>query len=198
MTEPLLPDDQLIDGRTLDELSDYLARGRRPVDPGIEGSAECRAALAALERLSSTTRRLLDEEAAHAPVDDGWVGRIMDGIRLDVQAGRRIPVAHPDNSADLGVTEGAVRALVRGIGDAIDGVIVGRCRLVGDVEVPGAPVEVHVEISVRYGRALDEVAEEVRSAVAGELGRHAELNLVALDVTVTDVRDDRAERGGRG
>ena len=197
MTEPFLPDDRLIDGRTLDELSDYLARGRRPVDPGIEGSAECRAALAALERLGATTRALLDEEAARTPVDDGWVGRIMDGIRLDVQAGRRIPVAHPDPAADLAVTEGAVRALVRGVGDAIDGVIVGRCRLAGEVETPGAPIEVHVEISVRYGEPLAAVADAVRDAVAGELSRHTELNVAALDVTVTDIREDTTDQGGR-
>ncbi|UAJ78910.1 Asp23/Gls24 family envelope stress response protein [Leifsonia sp. ZF2019] len=198
MTDPHLPGDALIDGHTLDELSDYLARGRRPADPGIEDSAECRAALASLERLSRTTRDLLEEEAARVPVDDSWVGRILDGIRLDVQAGRRIPLAHPDPLAELALTEGSVRALVRSVGDSIDGVIVGRCRLDGDVETLGAPLAVHVEISVRYGVPFADVAERVRTAVAAELARHAELVVTEVDVTVTDVREDQSSNGGWG
>ena len=196
MTDPLLPEDEMIDGHTLDELSDYLARGRKPADPSIDGSAECRAALEALDRLSRTTRTMLEADAANRPTDDGWVGRILDGIRLDVQAGRRIPVAHPDPAADLALTEGAVRALIRSVGDAIDGVIVGRTRIDGDVETLGAPIEVHVEISVRYGEPFDGIAARMRSAVVAELARHAELTVAAVDVTVTDVRDPEWEGGG--
>lgn len=196
MTDPLLPEDDMIDGHTLDELSDYLARGRTPADPGIDGSAECRAALEALERLSRTTRTMLEADAAGRPVDDGWVGRILDGIRLDVQAGRRIPVALPDPAADLALTEGAVRVLVRSVGDAIDGVIVGRTRIDGDVETLGAPIQVHVEISVRYGEPFGEVAARMRSAVVAELTRHVELTVAAVDVTVTDVRDPDRDGGG--
>ena len=196
MTDPLLPDDDMIDGHTLDELGDYLARGRTPADPAIEGSAECRAALEALERLSRTTRTMLEADAASRPADDGWVARILDGIRLDVQAGRRIPVSHPDPGADLALTEGAVRALIRGVGDGIDGVIVGRTRIDCDVETIGAPVEVHVEISVRYGEPFAELARRMREAVVAELARHAELAVAAVDVTVTDVRDRDREEGG--
>ncbi|MEV8214181.1 Asp23/Gls24 family envelope stress response protein [Leifsonia sp. NPDC077715] len=193
MTDPLLPGDDMIDGHTLDELSDYLARGRTPADPAIEGSAECRAALEALDRLSRTTRTMLEADAANRPADDGWVARILDGIRLDVQAGRRIPVAHPDPTADLALTEGAVRALIRGVGDGIDGVIVGRTRIDGDVETLGAPVDVHVEISVRYGEPFAELARRMREAVVAELARHAELTVATVDVTVTDVRDREPE-----
>jgi hypothetical protein len=196
MTDPYLPGDELIDGHTLDELSDYLARGRTPADPSIDGSPECRAALESLARLSRTTRDLLDAEAEQSSADDGWVGRILDGIRLDVQSGRRVPLAHPDPSADLALTEGAVRALVRGVGDGIDGVIVGRCRLDGELETVGSPIAVHVEISVRYGDPLDAVAAEVREAVAAELAQHAEVNVASIDVTVTDVRAGRASDGG--
>ncbi|KRC47480.1 hypothetical protein ASE16_18870 [Leifsonia sp. Root227] len=197
MTDPLLPADELIDGHTLDELSDYLAAGRTPADPAIDDSPECRAALTALERLGRVTRDLLDEEAAAAPADDDWVGRILTGIRLDVQSGRRIPIVHPDPAADLALTEGAVRALVRSVGDGIDGVLVGRCRLDGDVETPGAPIAVHLEISVRYGASMANAADEVRAAVIGELGRHAELTIASVDVVVTDVRESRTGKDGR-
>ncbi|WP_043709816.1 Asp23/Gls24 family envelope stress response protein [Leifsonia aquatica] len=196
MTDPLLPEDEMIDGHTLDELSDYLARGRTPADASIDGSAECRAALEALERLSRTTRTMLEADAASRPTDDGWVGRILDGIRLDVQAGRRIPVAHPDPAADLALTEGAVRALIRSVGDAIYGLIVVRTRIVGDVETLGAPIQLHVEISVRYGEPFGEVAARMRSAVVEELSRHVELTVGAVDVTVTDVWDPDRDGGG--
>ncbi|MFK3671985.1 Asp23/Gls24 family envelope stress response protein [Leifsonia aquatica] len=197
MTDPLLPPDELIDGHTLDELSDYLAAGRQPADPTIDDSPQCRAALTALERLGRATQDLLDEEAAASPADDDWVGRILTGIRLDVQSGRRIPIAHPDPAADLALTEGAVRALVRGVGDEIDGVLVGRCRLDGEVETPGAPVAVHLEISVRYGVSMTETAEAVRNAVAAELARHAELTITSVDVLVTDVREPRTGKDAR-
>lgn len=200
MTDPslpggALPGDELVDGHTLDELSDYLARGRTPADPSIDGSPECRAALASLERLSRATADALALEAESRPLDESWVGRILDGIRLDVKAGRRIPVAHPDAAADLALTEGAVRSLIRRVGDDIDGVIVGRCRLEGDVEELGAQVAVHVDISVRYGEPFGRVAAQVREAVAAELARHAELTIASVDVTVTDVRDERRQGG---
>ncbi|WP_025156328.1 Asp23/Gls24 family envelope stress response protein [Leifsonia aquatica] len=191
MTDPLLPPDELIDGHTLDELSAYLAAGRQPADPTIDDSPQCRAALTALERLGRATQDLLDEEAAARPAEDDWVGRILTGIRLDVQSGRRIPISHPDPAAELALTEGAVRALVRGVGDDIDGVLVGRCRLDGEVETPGAPIAVHVEISVRYGVPMTATAEAVRNAVAAELARHAELTITSVDVLVTDVREPR-------
>lgn len=192
-----LPEDELVDGHTLEELSDYLARGRTPADPSIDDSPECRAALASLERLSRATAEALAHEAESSPLDESWVGRILEGIWLDVKAGRSIPVAHPDPSAVLALTEGAVRSLIRSVGDGVDGVVVGRCRLDGDVESLGAPIAVHVEISVRYGDPFAAVAARVREAVAAELARHAELTIESVDVTVTDVREERAQDGGR-
>ena len=89
-----------------------------------------------------------------------------------------------------------MRALIRSVGDSIDGVLVGRCRLDGEIETLGAPVAVHIEISVRFGEPLAEVATRVREAVAAELARHAELAIESVDVTVTDVRDERRDDGG--
>ena len=47
-----------LDGHSIDELTDYLERGRTPADPSIEGSPACRNALRALERLRDLARRL--------------------------------------------------------------------------------------------------------------------------------------------
>lgn len=47
-----------------------------------------------------------------------------------------------------------MRGLVRSAGDAIPGVLIGRCRLDGDVTVPGSPIRIEAEVSVPYGRPL--------------------------------------------
>ncbi len=130
------PDD--LDGHTVEELSAYLDAGRTPVDPSIEASPGCQIALEAMERLRSLSGPLLeaDAEAASAP-EASWVARILDTITLEARSGRRIPLESPSPSADLAITEGAVRGVIRAAEADVDGIIVGRCRLRGDVTVPG-------------------------------------------------------------
>lgn len=185
-----------LDGHTMDELSDYLDAGRIPVDPSIEASPGCRIALDALERLRRLGPALLDQDTAVEPQpDDNWVRSIIDGIARDARAGRRIPfpVAEPDD--DLAITEGAVRGLIRAAGDGVPGVLVGRCRLDGEVTVPGAPVRIEVEASVAYGLPIARLAERLRGAIGERLGTHTELNITGIDVVVHDVRD-LPTRGG--
>lgn len=177
-----------LDGHTMDELIDYLDAGRTPVDPSIEGSPGCRIALDALTRLRDLGPALLDEDVqAEPPADEGWVRQIMTNIALDARAGRRIPVvvAEPD---DVAMTEGAVRGLVRAAEAEVPGVLIGRCRLDGDVTTPGAPIRVEVEASVPYGEPIAALATRLRAAVAATLERHTELVVTAIDVVVHDVR----------
>jgi len=179
-----------LDGHTMDELADYLDAGRTPADPTIDSSPGCRIALDALERLRRLGPALLDRDAAAEPqADESWVRSIIDGIARDARAGRRIPfpVAEPDD--DLGITEGAVRGLIRTAGDAIPGVLVGRSRLDGDVTVPGAPIRIHVEASVTYGLPIARLAERLRMEIGDRLRTHAELNITEVDIVVHDVRD---------
>ncbi len=178
-----------LDGHTLDELTDYLDSGRSPVDPSIENSPGCRIALAALLRLRTAANALIEAEAAaEAGKDDRWVKRILSGISRDAHAGRDIPVRSDDPAATLVLTEGAVRGMVRAAGDGVDGVLMGRCRLDGDVTEPGAPIAVTVEISVLFGQPIPDTAARVRSAVARELAKHTELAVSSIDVDVRDVQ----------
>jgi hypothetical protein len=179
-----------LDGHTMDELSDYLDAGRQPADPSIDASPGCRIALDALERLRRLGPALLDQDTAGEPQpDDSWVRSILDGIARDARAGRRIPfpVAEPDD--DLGITEGAVRGLIRAAGDGVPGVLIGRCRLDGEVATPGAPVRIEVEASVPYGRPISRLAERLRDEIGERLRTHTELNLTGIDIVVHDVRD---------
>jgi hypothetical protein len=184
----LEPDD--LDGHTIEELTDYLDAGRTPADPSIDDSAGCRLALDALERLHALTGRLMDEdEAAEKEVDESWVDRILDGIVMDARSGRRIPIGSASSDTDLGITEGAVRGLIRAAEISIPGVLIGRCRIEGDVETPGAPVRVSLDASVPYGDPIPRLVERLRSEVADRLGAHTELNLTGIDIAVRDVRD---------
>ncbi|MFK4759304.1 hypothetical protein ACI3KS_00070 [Microbacterium sp. ZW T5_45] len=183
----LEPDD--LDGHTLEDLSDYLDAGRTPADASIDGSPGCQLALDALERLRRLGGELLEADAAaHPAVDESWVDRILGGIALDVRAGRRIPYAGDDVTVDSGITEGAVRGVIRSAENAVPGILVGRSTLVGDVETIGAPVRIGLEISALYGTPIPRAVESLRREVADRLHRQTDLVIDAIDITVRDVQ----------
>lgn len=175
-------------GFELDDLSDYLDRGRAPSIPAIDNSAECRSVLSSLERVSTLSRELVARDAeSHSFIDDGWLGSLLTSISTEAKAGRDIPLASPDARTRLVITEGAVRELVRAAGDSIPGALVGRCQLDGDPAAAGASVRVAITISVMLGMQVAMVAEAVRQRVYSQLLSHTELRIDAVDVTVVDV-----------
>ena len=175
-------------GYSLDDLSDYLDRGRQPAIPAIDDNAECRSVLSSLERVGALSRDLVAKDAEANPgLDESWLGTLFASISQEAKAGRDIPLGSPDPRTSLSITEGAVRELVRAAGDSIPGAIVGRCRLDGDVDKPGSAIRVEISISVLLGAPVPEVAESVRQRVYSELLAHTELSVEAVDVTVADV-----------
>lgn len=179
-----------LDGHTIEELTDYLEAGRTPVDPSIEQSSGCQLALDALERLHGLGPALLDADAATQPAADaGWVDRILSGIAIDARAGRRIPFVSPDATIDLGITEGAVRGLIRSAENAVPGLLVGRCRIAGDVSVPGEPVSITIDASALYGEPLSTSAERLRDEVRRRLEAHTPLDILAIDVVIGDIQE---------
>jgi uncharacterized alkaline shock family protein YloU len=191
MTEP-----DTLDGHTIEELSDYLDRGREPRDESIERSPGCQIALESLARLRASTWAVLEAEA-QSPPDDAWLGRVMAGIARETHAGRDIPITGSDERVTLAVSEGSVRGLVRAAGDGISGALVGSCTLVGDVTVAGEPIDVNVTVSIAYGENLRAVAEQIRERVAATLALHTELGVRDITVTVSDVHP-AADPGGGG
>ncbi|PJJ63800.1 Asp23/Gls24 family envelope stress response protein [Compostimonas suwonensis] len=185
-----------LDGHTIEQLTDYLDAGRTPVDPSIEQSAGCQLALDALERLHRLTPELVAADTAAEPeANEDWVQRILGGIVLDARAGRRIPFTAPDH-AELGITEGAVRGLIRATESTMPGLLIGRSRLDGDVTTPGAPIRVEVDVSVAYGRPLAILAAELRTEIGRRLASHTELNIAAIDIVIQDVHPALAREGG--
>ncbi|MBG6054965.1 putative alkaline shock family protein YloU [Salinibacterium sp. CAN_S4] len=175
-------------GFTLDDLSDYLDRGRTPAIAAIDNSPECQAMLASMERMGSLTRDLVaQDQREHPMLEEGWLGGLLESISREVRAGRDIPLTAPDPRASLSVTEGAIRELIRSAGDSVDGVLVGSCTLEGDVDVVGGLVTVDLAISVVLQTPVLELAEQVRQRVYTRLLAHTELSIGTIDVTVSDV-----------
>ncbi len=181
-----------LDGHTMDELADYLDSGRQPRNPTIEKSPGCQLALEALERLRRVTAAFVAaEEAEQEPLDESWVDWILTGLSHQVRAGRRIPYVSDEH--DLAITEGAVRGVVRQAEDDVEGVMIGRCWIVGDIEKPGAETSIRIEACLPYGLPLGEVAEALREAVLRRLNTHTDLRISAIDIVVTDVRAPERE-----
>ena len=179
-----------LDGYTLDELTDYLDAGRQPANRSIDESPGCQLALDALERLHGLGAELIAADAAASPeVDPGWVDRILSGIALDARAGRRIPFESPEASIDLAITEGAVRGLIRSAENTVPGLLVGRCRLEGDVTDPGAPIRIEIEANALLGEPIVLAAERLREEVGVRLRSHTELNIVAIDIAIRDIQE---------
>lgn len=184
-------DDALDCGTTIDQLSDYLDRDRTPRDPHIESCPDCLNALEALERVGRLSRDLIDADAAELPAPpESWFERIFTSIQEELRAGRSLPISHPDPRVQITVTEGAVRALLRDSGDAIDGVFISRTEIVGDAETLGAPVEINLTASVRFGTSIQHLTDELREVAYAALAKHTDLNVVAVNISVEDVHTD--------
>lgn len=177
-----------LDGHTIEELAEYLDRGRTPVDPSIERSAGCRLALSNMQRLRELSAdALLRRADDDADRETGWIDRLLDAIRSEVRSGRDVPVPHPDPRLRLAVTEAAVRGIVRRAGDGMRTVLMGRCTLDGDIGTPGAPVRVDITAGLLYGASADETADELRAVVQRALERHTALRIDSIDVHFDDV-----------
>lgn len=175
-------------GRSVAELSDYLERGRVPRDPEIESCPECLNAIEALERVGQLSRDLVADDAAHLPrPPESWFEGILSAIHSELRAGRSFPIHHPDPRVTITVTEGAVRSLVRSTADVLDGIYIGRTRIVGDAETPGAPVEIELTASVAWGRSIPDLTDALRTLVYRVLAEHTELNVTAVNVSVEEL-----------
>lgn len=179
-----------LDGHSIEELSDYLDTDQYPANPSIDQSPGCQMALQALARLRTTAQSLLTADiAANTSRDDSWIRNIMASIGMEARAGRDIPLAHTSSTADLIITEGALRGVIRTAGDNVQGALIGRVKLDGDVTTPREPIVILVNMSVLAGQSIPATADQVRAAIQVELTRHTELNVLSVDITVQDLVD---------
>lgn len=178
-----------LDGHTIEELGDYLDAGRQPADPSIDDSPACRIALSALERLRAAAGRFLDEPGDDADDDSGWIATVLAALPLEARAGRSFPLAVAADDTAAEVTEGALRGLVRALGDGVDGLLVGRVRI---QPLPDAPeqADLEIEAALRYGTRLEDADRELRAALDDRFGRHAPFAIRHVHIRVVSVVHD--------
>jgi hypothetical protein len=141
-----------------------------------------------LIRLKAVTATLLDDEAAgEEPRDDSWLTALLENISFESRAGRQIPYRTPEHRTELAITEGAVRGLIRAAGDTVDGIVVGRSVLIGDVTTLDAPIAVDVDATVVWRNSIPDAADHLRTAIHDTLSANTDLRLAGITVTINDV-----------
>lgn len=184
-------------GKTIDELSDYLAAERNPPNVDIDTCPGCLSTLAGMDHVAQLSRDLVAHDAVRLPdPPELWLTTILSNIASEVRTGRSLPLHHDDDRVSLSITEGAVRALVRAVGDDIDGIIIGACRIDGDAETLGAPVDVTVSASILWGRSAQEAGDTLRRRIRDALRTHTDLSVAAVNVSIDDLHGVTADQKG--
>jgi uncharacterized alkaline shock family protein YloU len=185
--------------RRIEDLSDYLDTGSSPDAEHIDHCPQCQARLAGLRSLNEAALDLMADDVEEAgTADTSWLDNILANLLLETRAGRSIPVSGDDPLDELTETEGAVVSMIRAVGDSLDGVLIGKCRLHGDITLPGAPVTVDVNVSARYGHPLPDMAQKLRREITAALAVHTEMVIEEVNITVVDIRPPRDEDTAEG
>lgn len=191
----------------LEDLADLLHAGSPYREDHVRGCPECRARLAALRRLEALSAELVQEETRAAGAgDQSWLEDALATVTLEAGAGLS---DSPDSTLPGGVrqgaqrggvqrgdvpegggrfrTEGAILSLLRATGDSVDGTIIGKCRLHGELTTAQAPVRVEVSVTALWGYPLPGLAADLRATLSGALAAHTDLNVAGIDIVVTDL-----------
>jgi len=181
-----------LDGHTIDELTDYLERGRAPVDPSIEDSPACRSALRALQRLRDLARTYLDDDQDREEPGRSWIGAVLAAIPIEARAGRRFPFALDDPAVTVHVTEGAIRGLIRAVGDDVPGLLVGSVRLGDD-----RPASLTIDVALVHGAPLTDAVAVFRRGLQQVLPEQVPFPIGAIDIHVVALIEPDGTPGQR-
>ncbi|GAA1046230.1 Asp23/Gls24 family envelope stress response protein [Rothia amarae] len=191
------------DEPTLDTLSMWLQDQQdgvqtpehRELTRHINECPSCSQRIAALKRVDQVSADLVSTEVAVQKKDTTWLDDLMANLVFETLAGRSIPLSAEYDVDNFSITEGAILAAIRGVADSMENLIIGRCRLVGDVEEPTSPIIVQVSATVRYGAVIAEVTDRLRELITAEVHRVCELNIEAIDIEVQDIFGSPLEAG---
>lgn len=159
----------------------------------INSCPECSRKIASLTKLQSVANKAFNKEVGEQASDSSWIDKMLNNLAFEARAGRSVPLKSPLKELTISQTEGAIVAAARAVADQLDEVIIGRCRLVGDLETLGAPVEVEVTASVQFGMFIPDLAQALRNNIRQELERISELNITAINITVQDLYETPQE-----
>ncbi len=177
-------------GVAVDDLLEQIADEAHPSDPGHQGHCpHCQAMLAELRGLWAPVGRLA-ATAVEAPVN--LVHDVMRRVRDLARQGWQGVLQQ-----ERGVTRIAAVVVARIAAVAaqrLPGVSLALGRLhatpLGAVEVglAGTRAAIDVDIIAPYDRPLHRVADAVREAVIHDVATLADLEIIAVNVTIVDVR----------
>lgn len=97
------------------------------------------------------------------------------------------PYVLQEAGGTITVSPGVLAQVVVGAAEAVDGARVRRPRRGLELDVDDGRARVAVELAVRYGRVLPDVAGEVQRRVHDELRRICGLDTSAVDVSVEEL-----------
>ena len=115
---------------------------------------------------------------------------MLASIPVDARPGRRFPVPFADPDVTVHVTEGAVRGLIRAIGDDVPGLLVGAVRLGAD-----EPTPVSIDVALVYGEPLERAVEVFRAELRSVLPEQVPFAIGSIDIHVIGVIDAPAADG---
>lgn len=164
-----------------------LGRAEKGLAQHIDSCPECSRKIASLTRLHTLALTSLEENISEQKQDSSWIDSLLNNLAFEAKAGRSIPLASPQEGIRLTQTEGAVVAAARAVADQLEGVIIGRCRLEGEVQNWGAPIRVSLTVSTVEGLPIPSLIHKLRESLAKEFARISELNITAIDITVQDL-----------
>ena len=92
-----------------------------------------------------------------------------------------------EESGSIDVTPGALAQIVQQAAESVDGARVRRPRRALDLSLEDSHVRVELELAVRYGIVLPELARDVQARVAEALATMVALEVEAVDVSIEEL-----------
>jgi uncharacterized alkaline shock family protein YloU len=92
-----------------------------------------------------------------------------------------------EDGGSIEVTQGALAQIVQQAAESVDGARVRRPRRALDLSLEDSHVRVELELAVRYGIVLPELARDVQARVAEALTTMVALDVEAVDVSIEEL-----------
>ncbi|WP_166987282.1 hypothetical protein [Canibacter zhoujuaniae] len=170
-----------------DEINDFFDNAGEALQDRFESDPHASHVLQQLGRLRSLTAEVSKRSSAAIETSADWWEQLTTLIIADSRPGRVIPLGKATESQELGITEGAVKALIRDASDAIESCLVTKIELPAEITEPGAQITVKLRASVASDVSVKPAADAIRAAVSKKLKTHTTLDIAAIDVQVSDV-----------
>jgi uncharacterized alkaline shock family protein YloU len=94
-----------------------------------------------------------------------------------------------EDGGSIDVTAGALAQIVQRAAESVEGARVRRPRRGLDLRLEDGRVRVELELAVRYGIVLPDLARDVQQRVADALSAMVDLDVEAVDVSIEELEE---------